>query len=218
MRFNRGDFLIFGRSTKKVTLSGKKVYKLKVGYVRVSTIGQNTARQEVLMQELGVERVFIDRQSGKDTSRPELQRLLEFVREGDVVVVESISRFARCTKDLLELIEQLNAKGVEFISKKESLDTSTPSGRFVLTIFGAVAQLEREYLLQRQKEGIAIAKQEGKYKGRKPLERPGQETVIASWRNGEITAVEAMHKLQMSKTTFYRRVQNQKMKEGVKHE
>ena len=218
MRSNRVVFPILGSSTKKVALSGKDANKLKVGYVRVSTIGQNTARQEVLMQELGVERVFIDRQSGKDTSRPELQKLLEFVREGDVVVVESISRFARCTKDLLELIEQLTAKGVEFISKKESLDTSTPSGRFVLTIFGAVAQLEREYLLQRQKEGIAIAKQEGKYKGRKPLERPGQETVIASWRNGEITAVEAMRKLQMSKTTFYRRVQNQKMKEGVKHE
>ena len=179
---------------------------MKVGYVRVSTIGQNTARQEVLMQELGVERVFIDRQSGKDTSRPELQRLLEFVREGDTVVVESISRFARCTKDLLELIEQLTAKGVAFISKKESLDTSTPSGRFVLTIFGAVAQLEREYLLQRQKEGIAIAKQEGKYKGRKPLERTGQDAVIASWRNGEISAVEAMQRLQMSKSTFYRRV------------
>ena len=179
---------------------------VKVGYVRVSTVGQNTARQEVLMQELGVERVFIDHQSGKDASRPELQKLLEFVREGDVVVVESISRFARCTKDLLELIEQLTAKGVEFISKKESLDTSTPSGRFVLTIFGAVAQLEREYLLQRQKEGIAIAKQAGTYNGRKPLERAGQDTVIASWRSGEITAVEAIRTLKMSKTTFYRRV------------
>ena len=179
---------------------------MKVGYVRVSTVGQNTARQEVLMQELGVERVLIDRQSGKDTSRPELQRLLEFVREGDTVVVESISRFARCTKDLLELIEQLTTKGVEFISKKESLDTSTPSGRFVLTIFGAVAQLEREYLLQRQKEGIAIAKQEGKYKGRKPIECPEFTTVVMQWRAGEIMAVEAMRRLGMSSSTFYRKI------------
>lgn len=183
------------------------MFTLKVGYVRVSTVGQNTARQEVLMNELGVDRVFIDRQSGKDTSRPELQKLLEFVREGDTVIVESISRFARNTRDLLDLVEQLTVKGVEFISKKESLDTTTPSGRFVLTIFAAVAQLEREYLLQRQKEGITIAKQEGKYKGRKPLERPNQDAVIASWRNGEITAVEAMRTLQLSKTTFYRRVQ-----------
>jgi DNA invertase Pin-like site-specific DNA recombinase len=177
---------------------------MKVGYVRVSSQGQNTARQEVLMQELGVERIFIDKQSGKDTSRPELKKMMDFVREGDVVIVESISRFARCTRDLLELVEQLTEKKVEFISKKEALDTSTPSGRFVLTIFGAVAQLEREYLLQRQKEGIAIAKQEGKYKGRKPLERPELDSVITIWRSGEITAVEAMRRLRMSKTTFYR--------------
>lgn len=179
---------------------------MKVGYVRVSSQGQNTARQELLMQELGVERVFIDKQSGKDTSRPELKRMMEYVREGDVVIVESISRFARNTKDLLELVEQLTAKNVDFVSKKEALDTTTPSGRFVLTIFGAVAQLEREYLLQRQKEGIAIAKQEGKYKGRKPLLRPELDSVITLWQNGEITAVEAMRRLKISKTTFYRSV------------
>lgn len=179
---------------------------MQVGYIRISTVGQNTARQEVLMRELGVEKVFVDRMSAKSADRPELKAMMAFVRQGDTIVVESISRFARNTKDLLELVEQLTVKGVEFISKKESLDTSTPSGRFVLTIFGAVAQLEREYLLQRQKEGIAIAKQEGKYKGRKPLERTGQDAVIASWCNGEMTAVEAMQRLQMSKTTFYRRV------------
>lgn len=179
---------------------------MKVGYVRVSTQGQNTARQEVLMQELGVERIFIEKQSGKDTSRPELKKMMDFVREGDVVIVESISRFARCTRDLLELVEQLTAKGVEFVSKKESLDTSTPSGRFVLTIFGAVAQLEREYLLQRQKEGIEIAKLEGKYRGRKPLKRPDYDNVVSAWERGEITAVEAIRRLEMSKTTFYRRL------------
>ena len=86
--------------------------------MRVSSQGQNTARQEVLMQELGVERVFIDKQSGKDTSRPELKRMMEYVREGDVVIVESISRFARNTRDLLELVEQLTEKKGEFISKK----------------------------------------------------------------------------------------------------
>lgn len=179
--------------------------------MRVSSLTQNTARQEVLMQELGVERVFIDRQSGKDTSRHELKRMMDFVREGDVVIVESISRFARNTRDLLELVEQLTEKKVEFISKKESLDTSTPSGRFVLTIFGAVAQLEREYLLQRQKEGIAIAKQEGKYKGRLPQARPELDFVVAAWQNGEITAVEAMRRLKISKTTFYRIIRKRNM-------
>lgn len=186
---------------------------MKIGYVRVSTAEQNTARQEVLMKELGVEQVYIDRMSGKNTDRLELKRMLAFARAGDTIIVESISRFARNTKDLLELVEQLTAKGIEFVSKKEAIDTGTPTGKFMLTVFGAVAELERGYLLQRQKEGITIAKQEGKYKGRKPLERPGQDTVIASWRNGEITAVEAMQRLQMSKTTFYRRV-NQMERRG----
>ena len=136
---------------------------MKIGYVRTSTTDQNTARQEVLMQELGVDQVFIDRMSGKNTDRPELKKMVNFVRAGDMVIVESISRFARNTRDLLELIEQLTAKGVEFVSKKEAIDTTTPSGKFMLTIFGAVAELEREYILQRQREGIAIAKAQGIY-------------------------------------------------------
>ena len=175
---------------------------MRVGYVRVSTVGQNTARQEVLMEELGAERVYIDRMSGKNTSRPALRQMLEFVREGDVVVVESISRFARNTRDLLELVEQLSAKGVEFVSKKEAIDTMTPSGKFMLTIFGAVAELEREYILQRQKEGIAIAKENGVYKGRKPLERPDIAAVVALWRAGKITALEAMRRLDLKASTF----------------
>ncbi len=179
-----------------------------VGYIRISTVGQNIARQEVLMQELGVDRVFIDRMSGKNTDRPELKKMLAFVRQGDTIVVESISRFARNTRDLLELVEQLQAKGVEFISKKEALDTTTPSGKFMLTIFGAVAELEREYILQRQKEGIAIAKANGVYKGRKPLVRPDFEAVVLLWRNGNITAAEATRRLNMSPSTFYRKVRN----------
>lgn len=151
-----------------------------VGYIRISTVGQNIARQEVLMQELGVERIFIDRLSGKNTDRPQLKEMMAFVRQGDTVVVESISRFARNTKDLLELVEQLTAKGVEFVSKKEAIDTTTPTGKFMLTIFGAVAELEREYILQRQSEGIAIAKEQGVYKGRQPIVRPEFEQIVKS--------------------------------------
>ena len=180
---------------------------MKIGYVRVSTVEQNTARQEVLMKELGVDEVYIDKMSGKSTDRPELKKMMQFVRQGDTVIVESISRFARNTKDLLELVEQLTGKGVEFISKKEAIDTTTPSGKFMLTIFGAVAELEREYILQRQKEGIAIAKQQGKYHGRKPLDTPPDfAVVVAQWQAGQITAAKAMRKLHMSRTTFYRRV------------
>ena len=181
---------------------------MKIGYVRVSTVEQNTARQEVLMKELEVDEIYIDKMSGKSTDRPELKKMMQFVRQGDTVIVESISRFARNTKDLLELVEQLTAKGVEFVSKKESIDTTTPSGKFMLTIFGAVAELEREYILQRQKEGIAIAKQRGKYKGRKPLANPPEfDDVVAQWQAGRITATEAMKRLRMSSSTFYRRLQ-----------
>lgn len=158
------------------------------------------------MAELCVDQVFIDRMSGKSTDRPELKRMMTFVREGDTVIVESISRFARNTRDLLELVEQLTAKGVEFISKKEAIDTSTPTGKFMLTVFGAVAELEREYILQRQKEGIAIAKENGVYKGRKPIERADMPAVVALWRAGKITATEAMRRLDMKPSTFYRRV------------
>ena len=179
---------------------------MKIGYIRISTTDQNTARQEILMQELGVEQVYIDRMSGKNTDRPELKRMLSFVREGDVVIVESISRFARNTKDLLELVEQLTSKQVEFISKKEAIDTTTPTGKFMLTVFGAVAELEREYILQRQKEGIAIAKEKGVYKGRKPIEHPKFDEVVSLWKSGTITATEAMKRLDMKPSTFYRKV------------
>lgn len=180
---------------------------MKIGYIRVSTQDQNTMRQEVLMEQLGVDQVYIDKFSGKNRNRPELQTMLDFVRKGDVVIVESISRFARNTKDLLELVEQLTAKGVEFISQKEAIDTTTPTGKFMLTIFGAVAELEREYILQRQREGIAIAKTQGSYTGRKPIQNPDFTQTLLQWRNGEIKAVEAMDRLNMSKTTFYRKVQ-----------
>ena len=183
---------------------------MRVGYVRVSTVGQNTARQEVLMEELRAERVYIDRMSGKNTSRPALRQMLEFVREGDVVVVESISRFARNTRDLLELVEQLAAKGVEFVSKKEAIDTMTPSGKFMLTIFGAVAELERDYILQRQREGIEVAKAKGVYTGRKPVVHADFDAVVRKWHAGQITAVEAMKRLNMKPSTFYRKVKGVK--------
>lgn len=177
---------------------------MKIGYIRVSTQEQNTLRQEVLMEQLGVDQIYIDRSSGKNANRPELKTMLEFVRKGDVVIVESISRFARNTKDLLELVEQLTAKGVEFISQKEAIDTSTPTGKFMLTIFGAVAELEREYILQRQREGIAIAKEAGKYKGRPPSVPPDFERVVQLWKEGVLTATEARKRLGVSKATFYR--------------
>ncbi len=156
---------------------------MKVGYIRVSTAEQNTARQEVLLEELGVSRVYIDKMSGKSADRPKLKEMLEFVREGDMIVVE-------------------------FISKKENIDTTTPAGKFMLTVFAAVAELERGYILDRQREGIAIAKSEGKYKGRPPkkIDEDLWNDLYARWKNGEITAVEFMKKVELRKSAFYERV------------
>lgn len=165
------------------------------------------------MKKLDVEKIFIDKISGKNKERPMLKEMMDFVRSGDIVVVESISRFARNTRDLLELVDQLVAKGVQFVSMKEKIDTSTPSGKFMLTVFGAVAQLERDYILQRQKEGIAIAKANGKYQGRKKIQNDRFDEIYEKWKNNEITATQAMKLLNFSKTTFYRRVKEMKENE-----
>ena len=120
---------------------------MKIGYVRVSTEEQNTARQEIMLRELGVDELFIEKASGKNADRPELCRMMEYVRRGDTVIVESISRFARNTRDLLDLVERLTEKQVEFVSRKEAIDTTTPTGKFMLTVFAAVAELERAVIL-----------------------------------------------------------------------
>ena len=181
---------------------------MKVGYVRVSTEEQNTIRQEVMMQELDVDKIFIDKASGKDMARRELQNMLQFVRVGDTLIVESYSRLARSTRDLLDLVETLRDKGVEFISKKESIDTATPAGRLMLTIFAGLYQFERECTLERQKEGIKEAKKAGKYKGRKPIDvdRRVFKSVYDDWKAGKLTAVRAQKILKLSAPTFYRRV------------
>ena len=179
---------------------------MKVGYVRVSTAEQNTARQEELMKRLGVDKVYIDRISGKNTDRPELQKMMNFVRTGDMVIVESISRFARNTKDLLELVGELNQKNVQFICQKEKIDTTTPSGKFALTVFAAMAELEREYTLDRQREGIEIAKGQGKYKGRPAKKLDNFDEVYWEWYDKKITATEACRRLEISRSTFYRKV------------
>lgn len=183
----------------------------RIKYIRVSTQEQNTARQEQDLERY--EKVFIDRASGKDTNRPQLQAMLDYVREGDTVEVESYSRIARNTQDLLSIVEQLSKKGVAFVSQKESIDTTSPSGRLMLTIFAGLAQFERECLLERQAEGIAIAKQEGRM-GR-PKTQPCElfPTIVKLWKAGKITAVEAMKQAGMTKATFYRKVKELKLEE-----
>lgn len=142
---------------------------MKVAYIRVSTVEQNEARQVEAMENKGIEKWFIEKVSGKDTNRPKLQEMLDFVRAGDEVYIHDFSRLARSTKDLLEIIEILNKKGVALKSNKENLDTSTATGKLMVTVIGAINEFERQNLLERQREGIAIAKREGKFKGRQVI-------------------------------------------------
>jgi len=181
---------------------------MKIGYVRVSDRSQNTIRQEVLMESLGVEKVYIDIASGKNTERPELKAMLEFVRENDIVIVESYSRLARSTRDLLTIVDKLNEKGVSFESQKEAINTDTPTGRLCLTIFAGLYEFERECSKERQAEGIREAKKRGVYKGRTRIELDPVKfaNVYKEWKAGKITAKTAQKFLGLAPRTFYRRV------------
>lgn len=185
-------------------------------YVRVSTQGQKTERQEVLKEKYNVEKVYIDRCSGKDTNRTALRELLKQLREGDTLIVESYSRFSRSTKDLLHLVEILNNKKVTFKSIKENLDTSTPAGRLMLTMFAGLYQFERECMLERQKEGIKIARENGAYKGvgRKKIKANDFvfEKFYKDWKDKKIKTCEFMQVLNLKRNTFYRRVNEYEQK------
>lgn len=176
----------------------------RIKYIRVSTQQQNTARQEQDLERF--DKVYIEKVSGKSMDRPELKKMLDYVREGDVVEVESYSRIARNTADLLNIVDILQKKSVDFISQKEAIDTSTPQGRLMFTIFAGLAQFERECLLERQAEGIAVAKAEGRMGRPEVTLCDDFEAIVREWRERNITAVEAMKRAGMTKATFYRKV------------
>ena len=177
-----------------------------VGYVRVSTAEQNEARQVEALKPHNIEKWYIEKVSGKDTKREKLQLMLDFVREGDEVYVMDFSRLSRSVQDLLNIVDLLNSKKVKLVSLKENLDTSTPTGKLMLTMIGAISEFERQNILERQREGIEIAKREGKYKGRKPLELDNFNEVYDNWKKRELTAVSASKILGINRGTFYRRV------------
>lgn len=189
---------------------------MKVGYVRVSTVEQNPARQDELMKSFGVDKVYSEKLSGKDTKRPQFQEMIDFLREGDTLYVESFSRLSRSTRDLLDTVNTLNEKGVSLVSDKEKIDTTTPQGRLVMTIFAAIYQFERENTLERQREGIAIAKRQGKYKGRKPIEVTDAFLKIArNWEKGELALKDAVELSGVSQSTFFRKCKEHGIKKEV---
>jgi len=185
--------------------------KTKVGYVRVSTIDQNEARQLEAFKNLSLYKIFIEKISTKETHRPILFQMMDYVRDGDTVYIKDFSRLARSTKDLLSITERMSKKGVKIISLKENLDTDTPTGKLMLTLIGAIYEFERENTLERQREGIAIAKRQGKFKGRKEISKPPQWNEIYNlYRNRSITGTEAMQRLGLKRNTFYKFVKSEK--------
>lgn len=180
----------------------------EIGYIRVSTECQETARQQEIMRSYQVKRIFSEKISGATADRPQLKAMLDYVREGDTLYVESISRLGRSTRDLLNIIDTLTDKKVNLVSHKESIDTNTPTGKFMLTVFAALSQLEREQLKQRQREGIEIAKAQGKYTGRKPISIDWIEfeKLYVKWKSKNISSADFMRKMNLKPNTFYRRV------------
>ena len=186
---------------------------MNIAYVRVSTVEQNEARQVEALEKHNIEKWFIEKVSGKNMSdRPELMTMLDFVREGDTLYIHDFSRLARSTKDLLDIVETLKRKGVHLVSNKEQLDTSTPQGKLMFTMFAAFYEFERTNLLERQAEGIAIAKREGKYKGRKPVEidRELCQAQYDRYMSREINKTQLAKALKVSRPTLDRMLKEYK--------
>ncbi len=177
---------------------------MNVAYVRVSTVEQNEVRQIEALKPHNIEKWFTEKVSGKSMERPKLNEMLDFVREGDTVFIHDFSRLARSTEDLLHIVNGLNEKGVFLVSNKENIDTSTPTGRLMLTMIAAIAQFERENLLERQREGIAIAKAAGKYKGGqvKKIDKRIFKELHDKYMTRQITKVQFAKELKISRPTL----------------
>jgi DNA invertase Pin-like site-specific DNA recombinase len=175
-----------------------------IGYIRVSTVDQNTERQ---LEGVDLDKVFTDKASGKDTERPQLQAALDYVREGDTLMVHSMDRLARNTEDLLRMVRELTDKGVSVKFLKNAMefsgDSKNPQQKLMLTMLSGFAEFERDLIRERQREGIAIAKANGVYKGRKPALTPEQvSTLRQRAASGEAKAVIARD-LGISRETLY---------------
>lgn len=175
---------------------------MNLAYVRVSTVEQNEERQIEALKKFNIEKWFTEKVSGKNMDRPKLQEMLNFCREGDTIYIHDFSRLARSTKDLLDIVERLKEKGVHLVSNKENIDSSTPQGKLMLTMIAAIYEFERENMLERQREGIAIAKREGKFKGRKPLELDDFDKYYELYVSRQITKSEMARKLNISRPTL----------------
>lgn len=197
--------VILQQNKKGETMTGQRI-----AYIRVSAVDQNLESQKELLQKCTINKWFEEKISGKNTDRPQLQAMLEYVREGDTVYIKDLSRLARNTKDLLDIVEYLTNKGVALKSIKENIDTSSNFGKLMITFLAAIYEFERANLLERQRDGIAVAKLKGKYKGRKKVDKPANfSEIYQKWLNREIKSVTAIRELNISEYAFYKFVREE---------
>ena len=185
-----------------------------IAYVRVSTAEQNEARQIEALKKHNIDKWFTEKVSGKNMNRPQLEAMLDYVREGDTVYIHDFSRLARSTKDLLTIVEKLQNKKVHLVSNKENLDTSTPTGKLMLTMIAAINEFERENLLERQREGIAIAKEQGKFKGGQ-VTRIDDKTFTEAYeryQRRELTKTQLAAELKISRPTLDKLIKDKGLK------
>lgn len=175
-----------------------------IAYVRVSTTDQNEARQNEALNKYNIDKWYVEKITGKDTNRPKLIEMLDFIREDDTVYVEEFSRLGRSTQDLLDIVQHIENKGAKFISIKENFDTKTPAGRLQMTMMAAIAEFERSMILERQREGIAIAKKGGKYKGRKKIKRTDIDIHYDRYMSRKASKTQIANELGISRNTLTR--------------
>lgn len=185
--------------------------KLIFGYSRISTLDQNASLQTDALTKCKCDRIFSDVVSGAKDKLPELEKLLSHLRSGDTLVVWKLDRLGRSLKNLIQLIENLEQGGIDFVSLTEGIDTSTPGGKFVFHIFGAFAQLERDLIRERTKAGLASARARGRMGGRP---RKHSDKVFAAAKtmaeNSNDTIKDICKELGISRTSYYRRQKNEK--------
>ena len=180
-------------------------------YVRVSTIEQNTERQ---LRDVVCDRIYEEKISGKDTNRPQLQAMLSNIRSGDIINIHEMSRLARNTRDLLNLVEEITSKGATVVFHKENLifkgnEKQDPYQKMMMTMLGAVAELERSILLERQREGIAVAKAKGKYKGGKNKLTTEQVTELNTFHNQGMPIARIAKQFKITRPTVYSYLRNE---------
>lgn len=200
----------------QINAEKRKGFKMaKLSYLRVSSTQQNEARQREAMKHLGIDREFVDKASGKNTERKALQEMIDYAREGDIVYILDFSRLARSTQDLLNIIQTLNKKGVQVVSIKEQLDTSTPTGKLMLTFIGAINEFQREIINENAREGIAIAKAEGKYKGGQPkkIDETLFQVCYSRYTKREINKIQFAETLNVSRPTLDKLLKEREGKE-----